>query len=122
VLAVQRGSIVQDRAFNYIKSYSTLSNFDAALIRISISLRHKIQFSQCYSLNSILYNEVIIMNISKELNIKIAINENCPWSGNPIEEDSLTTYKGQVVGFCNTGCRDKFEKAVDLFDDLLSAH
>ena len=41
VLAVQRGSIVQDRAFNYIKSYSTLSNFDAALIRISISLRHK---------------------------------------------------------------------------------
>jgi hypothetical protein len=59
------------------------------------------------------------MNISKELNIKIAINENCPWSGNPIEEDSLTTYKGQVVGFCNTGCRDKFEKAVDLFDDLL---
>ena len=40
VLAVQRGSIVQDRTFNYIKSYSTPSNFDAALIRISISLRH----------------------------------------------------------------------------------
>ena len=40
-VAVQRGSIVQDRAFNYIKSYSTPSNFDAALIRISISLRQE---------------------------------------------------------------------------------
>lgn len=44
------------------------------------------------------------MNGSKDLNIKNAINENCPWSGNPIDEGSLTTYKGQVVGFCNTGC------------------
>ena len=61
------------------------------------------------------------MTNPKDLNIKNAINENCPWSGNPIDEGSLTTYKGQVVGFCNTGCRDKFEKAVDLFDDLLTA-
>jgi hypothetical protein len=61
------------------------------------------------------------MNNSKALSIKDAINDNCPWSGNPIEENSLTTYKGQVVGFCNTGCRDKFDKAVDLFDDLLPA-
>ncbi len=53
-----------------------------------------------------------------DLDIKYAINENCPWSGNPIDEVSLTTYKGQVVGFCNTGCRDKFEKAIDLFDEL----
>jgi len=28
----------------------------------------------------------------------------------------LTLYKGAVVGFCNTGCRDKFEKAASLFD------
>ena len=54
------------------------------------------------------------MTNPKDLNIKNAINENCPWSGNPIDEGSLTTYKGQVIGFCNTGCRDKFEKAVDL--------
>ena len=58
------------------------------------------------------------MTNPKDLNIKIAINENCPWSGKPIDEGSLTTYKGQVVGFCNTGCRDKFVKAVDLFDDF----
>ena len=61
------------------------------------------------------------MNGHKDLDIKDAINKNCPWSGNPIEEKSLTTYNGQVVGFCNTGCRDKFNKAVDLFDDLMIA-
>ncbi|MAC73342.1 MAG: glutathione S-transferase [Marinovum sp.] len=61
------------------------------------------------------------MNGHKDLDIKDAINKNCPWSGKPIEEKSLTTYNGQVVGFCNTGCRDKFNKAVDLFDDLMIA-
>ena len=61
------------------------------------------------------------MNGHKDLDIKDAINKNCPWSGKPIEEKSLTKYNGQVVGFCNTGCRDKFKKAVDLFDDLMIA-
>jgi uncharacterized damage-inducible protein DinB len=44
------------------------------------------------------------------------INKNCPWSGKKIQADSLTQYKGHQVGFCNTGCRDKFEKAIKLFD------
>jgi hypothetical protein len=51
-----------------------------------------------------------------DLNIEDAVNETCPWSGKPIAADSLTLYKGAVVGFCNTGCRDKFEKAVDHFE------
>ena len=51
-----------------------------------------------------------------ELKLKDCINEICPWSGNPVAPDSLTRYKGQVVGFCNTGCRDKFEKAVGHFE------
>ena len=68
-----------------------------------------------------LTDEVNAMTNPKDLNIKNAINENCPWSGNPIDEGSLTTHIGQVVGFCNTGCRDKFENAVDLFDELLPA-
>ncbi|KKC24492.1 glutathione S-transferase [Sphingomonas sp. SRS2] len=50
-----------------------------------------------------------------------AVNELCPWSGDPISADSLTLYKGQVVGFCNTGCRDKFEKATTAFDLALAA-
>ena len=40
----------------------------------------------------------------------------CPWSGDPVSADSLTLYRGKVVGFCNTGCRDKFDKAAKAFD------
>lgn len=53
---------------------------------------------------------------SRQLSIKNCVNQICPWSGDPVSDDSLTLYKDQVVGFCNTACRDKFEKAVDLFD------
>ncbi len=48
-----------------------------------------------------------------------AVNETCPWSGKPIAEDSLTTYHGAVVGFCNPGCRDKFEAATAAFDKAI---
>ena len=54
-----------------------------------------------------------------ELSIEEAVNETCPWSGKPIAADSLTRYKGAVVGF-NPGCRDKFEKAVGHFEDALA--
>ena len=53
------------------------------------------------------------------LPIEDAVNETCPWSGKPIAADSLTLYKSAVVGFCNTGCRDKFEKAVRHFENAL---
>ncbi|MDQ0997605.1 hypothetical protein QFZ34_002787 [Phyllobacterium ifriqiyense] len=54
-----------------------------------------------------------------ELKIADAINTTCPWSGDAIKEDSLTFYNGAVVGFCNPGCRDKFEKAINHFDTEL---
>ena len=50
------------------------------------------------------------------LSIEDCVNETCPWSGKPVSADSLTLYKGKVVGFCNTGCRDKFEAASRAFD------
>lgn len=50
------------------------------------------------------------------LRLEDAVNKNCPWSGEPIAADSLTLYRGAVVGFCNPGCRDKFEKATSAFD------
>jgi YHS domain-containing protein len=53
------------------------------------------------------------------LTIENAVNENCPWSGKPISADSLTLYRGQVVGFCNPGCRDKFEAATRAFDQAI---
>ena len=50
------------------------------------------------------------------LKLDDCINETCPWSGKPVAEDSLTRYQGQVVGFCNPGCRDKFEAAIKHFE------
>jgi YHS domain-containing protein len=51
-----------------------------------------------------------------ELNLEDCINTVCPWSGKPVSADSLTRYRGKVVGFCNTCCRDKFEAATNAFD------
>ena len=54
-----------------------------------------------------------------DLNRTDCINETCPWSGKPVAEDSLTTYKGNVVGFCNPGCRDQFAAAVGHFEKAI---
>ncbi len=54
------------------------------------------------------------------LRIEDAVNETCPWSGKPIAADSLTRYRDAVVGFCNPGCRDKFETAIAHFDKALA--
>jgi hypothetical protein len=51
-----------------------------------------------------------------DLRLEDCINETCPWSGKPVQADSLALYQGQVVGFCNPGCRDKFEQAISLFE------
>ena len=51
-----------------------------------------------------------------ELRLEDCVNDVCPWSGDPVSADSLTRYRGMVVGFCNTGCRDKFEAATRAFD------
>lgn len=58
---------------------------------------------------------------SAPLDLSQAVNDSCPWSGKPIEADSLTLYRGEVVGFCNTGCRDKFATAAALFDARIAA-
>lgn len=54
------------------------------------------------------------------LSIDAVVNDTCPWSGDPVHPDALTLYKGKTVGFCNTGCRDKFEAAVAHFEAALS--
>lgn len=51
-----------------------------------------------------------------DLKLDDAVNDRCPWSGKPVSADSLTTYRGHVVGFCNPGCRDKFDTAARAFD------
>lgn len=54
-----------------------------------------------------------------ELSLENCVNEVCPWSGDPVDAGSLTRYQGHVVGFCNPGCRDKFEAATAHFDQAL---
>ncbi|MFC7395689.1 glutathione S-transferase [Chelatococcus sp. GCM10030263] len=61
------------------------------------------------------------MPADEPLKIEDAVNDTCPWSGKPIAADALTLYRGAVVGFCNPGCRDKFETAVRHFEDALMA-
>jgi hypothetical protein len=54
------------------------------------------------------------------LDIADAINDTCPWSGKKVSADSLTLYRGEVVGFCNPGCRDKFDTAIRHFEAALA--
>ncbi|OLF72997.1 glutathione S-transferase [Maricaulis sp. W15] len=55
------------------------------------------------------------------LALEDVINATCPWSGQPVAADALTIYRGALVGFCNPGCRDKFEAAISMFDNCRAA-
>ena len=59
--------------------------------------------------------------MAEALRLEDCVNQLCPWSGKPVSADSLTRYNGQVVGFCNTGCRDKFEAAATAFDAAIES-
>ena len=61
-----------------------------------------------------------------ELRLVDAINETCPRSGKPVVANSLTTYRGFTVGFCNQHCRDDFATDMEncemerkFFDDII---
>ncbi len=54
--------------------------------------------------------------MTEPLSLDDCVNDVCPWSGKPVQADSLTRYKDRVVGFCNPGCREKFETAVTAFE------
>ena len=56
------------------------------------------------------------LKVADDLRLENCVNDVCPWSGDPVSADSLTRYRGQVVGFCNPGCRDKFDAAARAFD------
>jgi YHS domain-containing protein len=56
-----------------------------------------------------------------ELRLSDCVNTHCPWSGKPVSADSLTLYQGQVVGFCNPRCRDRFDAATQAFDPLIES-
>ena len=57
----------------------------------------------------------------RPLRVEDAVNEACPWSGEPIAAEALTLYGGAVVGFGHPDDRDRFERAVQHFEDALQA-
>jgi YHS domain-containing protein len=59
--------------------------------------------------------------MADDLRLEVCVNTHCPWSGDPVSADSLTRYRGKVFGFCNTGCRDKFEAATRAFDRAIES-
>ena len=61
-------------------------------------------------------------NEAGSLDLADCVNQTCPWSGEPVSGDSLTLYRGAVVGFCNPGCRDKFAAATSHFDAALDGN
>ena len=50
-----------------------------------------------------------------ELRLEDCLNATCPWSGEAVSGEALMLWNGQVVGFCNPECRDKFARAQDFF-------
>ncbi len=74
-----------------------------------LSLRSKILAKHHLPVNWALAAQT---NIEFDIHIMKAINMFCPRSGKPVQEDSLTEYKGHIVGFCNPGCRDDFRENV----------
>lgn len=55
-----------------------------------------------------------------------SINRFCPNSGKPVQANSVTSYRGVLVGFCNPHCRDEFAEnpekestAKTYFDTLI---
>jgi YHS domain-containing protein len=59
--------------------------------------------------------------LAGDLHLEDSVNDVCPWSGKPVSADSLTTYRGRTVGFCNPGCRDKFDTAARAFDAAMES-
>jgi YHS domain-containing protein len=57
--------------------------------------------------------------MAHNLRLEDCVNRTCPWSGKPVSADSLTLYRGKVVGFCNPGCREKFDAAAHAFDAVI---
>ena len=57
--------------------------------------------------------------MANDLRLEDCVNKVCPWSGKPVRKDSLTLYQGSVVGFCNPGCRDRFDAATTAFDKAI---
>lgn len=51
-----------------------------------------------------------------------SINTHCPFSGKLVESDSITTYEGVEIGFCNPCCRNDFAKDPHKYPQVLAEY
>lgn len=45
--------------------------------------------------------------------VALAVNTKCPFSGESVNGEVASEYKGQKVAFCCAGCKARFDKASD---------
>ena len=57
--------------------------------------------------------------VTQDLQLEDCINSNCPWSNKIVTKESLTLFNGNIVGFCNSGCRDKFAADPSKYPDIV---
>jgi len=50
-----------------------------------------------------------------------AVNQKCPYSGNPVNLSLTADYKGRTVAFCCAGCVNKWGKEIDADKDAMLA-
>ncbi len=60
------------------------------------------------------------MDRSTSLQLSDCLNQVCPWTGRPVSADGLMQYRGRVVGFCGQGERDRFARAMTVFDAAIA--
>lgn len=51
---------------------------------------------------------------------QLSINQACPFSGKPVQENAMTELEGKTIGFCNPGCRDKFAAHPENYPQVLA--
>ena len=54
------------------------------------------------------------------LDLRECVNQVCPWTGRPVSTEGLMRYRGRVIGFCSQGERDRFARAVAMFDAAIA--
>ncbi len=49
-----------------------------------------------------------------------SVNSACPFSGKAVQADSIAEVQGKKIGFCNPGCRDKFQNNPQDYPQVLA--
>ena len=83
-----------------------------ALLRIvghwGIDFVNVARFDDQWQIRQVIWQSHPVGERAEESRQSVALNDCCPFSDRPIQADSLSEYRGVVIGFCNPGCAGKF--------------